>query len=156
MVQVHFILDIENLRDMTYLNEWKCNVAAYMDTKWVLDIVLGPFKRGGPTTKTMDYGKQLNCHWLLNILKCHVRVMTNYYLGLSMKYVAVPPHGPLSLSPGPTSLKSRFLFLMTWPLDDFQEPLNFHGHGSWSVCKPAHNAIVLVMPWMFKRPIYQP
>lgn len=28
---------------------------------------------------------------------------------------------------------------MKWCLDDFQEPLGFHGHGSWSRCEATLN-----------------
>ena len=26
---------------------------------------------------------------------------------------------------------------IVWPLDDFQGPLDFHGHGNWSLCEVA-------------------
>jgi hypothetical protein len=34
---------------------------------------------------------------------------------------------------------------MIWVLDDFQGPLDFHGHGSWFVCE---DALISTIAWI--------
>jgi hypothetical protein len=44
-------------------------------------------------------------------------------------------HFHFTLSMWAYQLQVEFLFLTVLPLEDFQGPLEFHGHGSWYVCK---------------------
>ena len=46
-------------------------------------------------------------------------------------YGAVLQHGPLSRKTKFEGPWIGFLVFTVWPLDDFQGPLDFHGHGSW-------------------------
>ena len=51
-----------------------------------------PWKRDGSNTKL-----RAMCHWLMKFYTLMMGSLTTYYLDLSIKYVVVPHHGPLSL-----------------------------------------------------------
>ena len=40
-----------------------------------------------------------------------------------------------------------FLFPIVWSLGDIQGPLDFHGHGSWFVCKEALRSTIMWILW---------
>ena len=48
-------------------------------------------------------------------------------------------HFHFTLSLRARLLQSWFLFPTVQPLFEYQGPLGFHGHGSWSMCKAALN-----------------
>ena len=52
-------------------------------------------------------------------------------------------HFHFTLSMWAYQLQVEFLFLTIQPFEDFQEPLEFHGHGSWYVCKAT---LMLISP----------
>jgi hypothetical protein len=59
---------------------------------------------------------------------------------MSPTYVTVSQRGPLSLYiklEGPINWKTNLLIRMVQPLDVCQGPLEFHGHGSWFMCRAA-------------------
>ena len=65
-------------------------------------------------------------------MKWFVESHTTRCFGLSIKYVMISQHGPLSLY---TNYTIGSLYPMVRPWDDFQGPLAYNGHNSCSVCK---------------------
>ena len=65
---------------------------------------------------------------------------TTYYSKLFIKYVSVPQQWStftLHQAWGPVNYNIGIVFPIIRPVEDFQGPLDSHGHDPWSVCKVA-------------------
>lgn len=84
-------------------------------------------------------GKLLDCHQLLEILYCYDKVRDYLFVfGLSIKYFSFLNILHFHLTRSFMTYQLRTLDFW-FPEDNLwiQRPLEFHGHGSWSVCKAA-------------------
>lgn len=136
--------DFEGMKEQRKVIGWNIYMVPYMvevdNVSWSTWYDVRPIQKKWVLHKTRDFGNQLDRHWFPRSYWVMVGSWTpNMYCGPSTWSTFT--FNTLSLrahiqSPNKTSTSHKMA------LDVFQQPLDFHGHNSWSIYEVAMSTLL--------------